>query len=218
MEEMTPSLKLYLGHLPYINRDTLRAELARLQGLFFEESGVLIPPFELIEDGTLPENVFQVEINGVRQPPIESLAENEFWVFCPPSQITDPFLDRTWKFRPSIEPNTGEEAAIVVGGQDQMQIWRDNGYDTRSYQGYVVFTTAAQVRKEIPALFTGGLLRFYLSRLRDNYPALVDVVRQTFTEETLVEELKTILAQGKSIKDMPRILEDLLAGQILTPT
>ncbi len=218
MEELTPSLKLHLGRLPHIDRDALKTELARLQELFFDESGVITPPFEVVEDETLPENTFQVEINQVKLPPIESLAENEFWVFCPPSQITDPFLDRTWQFRPSVEPNTGEEAVIVVGGQEEMQIWRENGFDTRSYQGYVVFTTAAQVRKNNSELITGGLVRFYLSRLSENYPALVDIVRETFPEATLVQELRSLLSNGESIKDMPRVLEYLLARQIIPAT
>lgn len=218
MEEITPSLTLHLGHLPFINRENLELELERFQDLFFDECGVIVPTIKIAEDRSLPENMFQVEINGVKQPPIESLAENEFWVFYPASQIENPFLDHAWEFRPSIEPNTGEEAAIIVGGQDEQQIWRENGYDIRTCQGYVIFSTAAQIRSHKPDFVVPGLVRFYLSRLRENYPALIETVREVIPETTLIEALKSRLADNESIKDMPRLLEELLARQILSPT
>lgn len=218
MEEIKPSLKLYLGQLPFIDRENLKGEFRRFQDLFFDESGVVIPPIDIIEDPSLPENMFQLEINGVKQPPVESLAENEFWVFYPASQIENPFMDHTWQFRPSVEPNIGEEAAIVVGGQDEQQIWRDNGYDTRTCQGYIIFTTAAQLRRNKTEFVTPGLVRFYLSRLKQNYPALIETVRDVIPETTLMDELKFRLTNDEAIKDMPGILEDLLARQILSPT
>lgn len=218
MEDITPSLKLYLGQLPFIDRASLKDEFGRFQDLFFDECGVIIPPIDIIEDPSLSETTLQLEINGEKQPPIVSLAENEFWVFYPASQIENPFLNHTWQFRPSIEPNTGEEAAIVTGGQAEQQIWRDNGYDTRTCQGYIIFTTAAQIRRNKAEFVTRGLVRFYLRRLQDNYPALIETVCDVIPETTLIDELKSRLANDEPIKDMPRILEDLLARQIFSPT
>lgn len=218
MEEILPSLKLYLGHLPYIDRQSLKDEFGRFQDLFFDECGVIIPAMDIIEDPSLSETTLQLEINGEKQPPIESLAENEFWVFYPASQIENPFLNHTWQFRPSIEPNTGEEAAIVTGGQAEQQTWRENGYDIRTCQGYVIFSTAAQVRSHKADFVNSRLVRFYLSRLQENYPALIETVREVISETDLIKELKSRLAEYESIKNLPGILEDLLARQLISPT
>jgi type III secretory pathway component EscV len=216
--EQTPSLTLYLGRLPGIDRKILKSELERFQELFFDECGLVIPIYVLKEDDTLPENAFQPEINGEKQAAIEGLAENEFWVYYPYSDITQPLFDRTWQARPSVEPNSGGEAAIVVGGDAELQIWNENGYDIRTRQGYIPFQVAAQVRTRKADFLTPTLVRYSLSQLMESYPDLVAVARQVLSEEELVLELKSRLEAELSIKNLPGILEELLAGKVSPET
>jgi type III secretory pathway component EscV len=214
MTEQSPSLTLYLGRLPGIDRKTLKSELERFQELFFDECGLILPFYKLKEDQTLPENAFQPEINGVKQEIIEGLAENEFWIYYPVSEFTQPIFDRTWQARPSIEPNSGEEAAILEGGEAEQQVWIDNGYDIRTPQGYIAFHAAALVRKRKADFVTTTLVRYYLSQLLENYPDLVNVARQVLPEDELTQELKSYLEDEISIKNMPSILEELLAKKV----
>ena len=215
MENFQPTIQVHLGKLPGIDRADLEIEFSGFQEMFFNEFGIIIPIIEIVEDNELAENLFQVIINGEKQPPFESLQEGEFWLYMEASQLEgESYFERTWEARPGIEPNTLSEAAIVRGGETDRQLWADSGSATRSRQGYVVFSVAAQIRAQPAVFLTPDLLHYYLSRLNEDYPDLVQAVGALLDNETPLENLKSRLNDGSSIQNLPRLLEEMLVEKI----
>lgn len=192
--EIRPSIQVHLGKLPGIDRPVLEAEFSGFQDMFFNEFGIIIPLIEIVEDDQLADNIFQVVINNKKQPPVESLQEGEFCLFVPASQLaSDTYFERSWEARPGIEPNSLSEAAILRGEETDRQLWADNGMDTRSRQGYVIFCVAANIRAQPAAFLTPDLLQYYLTRLEDNYPDLIQTASALLGSENLLEKIKVPL-------------------------
>jgi type III secretory pathway component EscV len=215
MDAAQPSIKVHLGALPGIDRSQLESEFSGFQEMFFSELGIIIPVIQLVDDPSLPENVLQVYINDEPQPPIESIAEGEFWLYLPASQVQgQQYYERTWEARPGIEPNTGSEASIVRGDDADRQLWIDNGNDTRSRQGYLVFSVAAQIRRQPASFLSLELIDYYLTRLKDSYPDLVDIAGRMLDPGELHERLRLQLQAGSSIQNLPALLEEILVEKI----
>ncbi len=215
MDNFQPSIQVHLGGLPGIDRADINSEFSGFQEMFFDEFGIIIPLIEIVEDAELAENIFQVIINGEKQPPVESLQEGEFWLYMDVSQLEgESYFERTWEARPGIEPNTLSEAAVVRGDETDRQLWADNGSDTRSRQGYVVFSVAAQIRAQPTAFLTPDLLHYYLTRLNDDYPDLVQAAGALLDDDKMLDFLKSRLNDGYSIQNLPRLLEEMLVEKI----
>ncbi len=215
MDAIQPSIQVKLGKLPGIDREQIASEISGFQEMFFDEFGIIIPMIEIIEDDELADDIFQVIINGDEQSPVESLQEGEFWLYMEVSQLKgETYFERMWEARPGIEPNTISEAAIVRGDEADRLLWAENGSDTRSRQGYVVFSVAAQIRSQPAAFLTPDLLHYYLTRLNEDYPDLIRTVNDLLDNEMLLESLKSHLNNGFSIQNLPRLLEEMLVEKI----
>jgi type III secretory pathway component EscV len=215
MDTAKPSLEIHLGKLPGIDRQALESEFSGFQAMFFEEFGIIIPTMVMREDPDLPDDTFQVVINGQSQPPVKSLKDGEFWLYLPASQLHgQPYFDRIWEVRPAVEPNTGSEASIVLGGDADRQLWIDAGSDTRSRQDYIVFTVASQIRQQPAAFFTPQLLRYYLNRLNDSHPDLISATYELVDTDELSRALKSRLQAAESIQNLPELLEKMLVEKL----
>jgi len=190
MDSTFPTLTLLVGTLPGIERSLLEMEMALTQTLFINELGLITPLLNVQADDTLPSGAYQLQMNGQRLTPITGLKPNEFWVLFPASELTEPMFGRAWRARPAVEPNFGNEAAIVEGDDAARQLWQEHGHDTRSPAHYIVFTVAAEIRKRAAEFLVPGLVDYYLTKLHSPYPALVDSARQQFDLATLTESLR----------------------------
>ena len=217
MDSTFPTLTLFVGPLPGIDRSRLEIELALLQTLFVDELGLITPLLNVQADESLPAGAYRLQLNEQRLPPIEGIKPHEFWVLYPADALTEPKFGRTWRARPAVEPNFGNAAAIVEGDDAARQLWQENGHDTRGPTEYVVFTVAAEIRKRADEFLVPALAEYYLTKLRSPYPALVDSARQQFDLATLTEALRAKLRARESIKDLRTILEDMLEARMLAP-
>jgi len=209
-----PSLKLRTGEYAGIERDELTKALRGLQELIFSELGLIIPILQVVDDETLPKRVQQLEINDSKLERISGLEPNEFWVNVRSDAVVGrKWWNRNWEARPAIEPNTGDPAATLRGDEAGRQLWQSYGYDTRSPLGYIVFTTAAELRRHAATLLTPDLVRYYLVRLKGPFPALVQAARR-FDVESLTRVLQAKLEQRMSIRNLRRILETMLAEAV----
>jgi flagellar biosynthesis component FlhA len=59
-------------------------------------------------------------------------------------------------------------------------------------------------------LLTPDLVEYYLTRIKSHQPALVNVVRHYFSIEELAQTLRRRLRSQLSIKNLPRVLEELI--------
>jgi len=63
-------------------------------------------------------------------------------------------------------------------------------------------------------LVVPDLVEFFLVKLRQRLPALVDAVRLRFSMESLCTALRSRVEKGESIKNLPSILEKILAESV----
>jgi tetratricopeptide (TPR) repeat protein len=103
----------------------------------------------------------------------------------------------------------------IVGSQStnqiefQLQI-NDELLPTDSGPTPVQFV-AAELWRRADQLLTPDLVEYYLTRLRVNLPALVNTIRHYFSIEDLTQKLRYRLSCQSSIKNLPRVLEELIS-------
>jgi tetratricopeptide (TPR) repeat protein len=201
------SLTLYLHSSSPLDRAQLAQRCLDAQSVLFDELGVLIPRVIINDSESIGQHDFQLQVNDEKLPTIQGLAPGELWAFVSFKTVQDRFPDG----RPSIEPNSGQPAAIFVETAEVRRECETHGYDTRDPLGYVVFCVAAELRRRADQLLTPELVNYYLAKLKKEYPALVEVTRWFFSTEQLTQRLRRQLAVQSSIKNLPKTLEELLA-------
>jgi flagellar biosynthesis protein FlhA len=194
----------------------LETELRRLQESFFNELGVIIPPIRLREDENLLDNTYRLQMNDRVLDTIVGLEPDEFWLSFPARQVVGTmWWGRTWQARNSPEPNTGDEASVVRGDETSRRLWEENNYQTKSPPEYIALIIVAALRKHAADLLVPDLVQHYMTKLRIRYPMLIDAISQRFDTESLTSMLRAKLERGTSIKDLPRVLENILVESVV---
>lgn len=70
----TPSITLYLSPSFATDRSILNEKLLSTQHQLFDELGIVCPIIEVYESGKLAEDMFQLQVNGQKLPPVADLA------------------------------------------------------------------------------------------------------------------------------------------------
>lgn len=208
LEPGVNALTVYIPPASPLNRAELAQELIGLQALLFNEQGVIIPSIDLNESENLEPHAFQLQIDDQRLAPMPGLAPGEFWVYMPYETIKNQLPES----RSSVEPNTGGPAAIVKGDEALRQEYQTRGYSTRDPLGYVIFCVAAALRRQPEQMLTCETVEHYLYRLKTSYRALVDVTQHYFSLEALTGRLRERLSARASIRNLPKVLEELLSA------
>jgi flagellar biosynthesis component FlhA len=201
------SLALHLHSSSPLDRAQLAQRFLGAQSVLFDELGVLIPRVIINDSESLGQHDFQLQVNDEKLPTLQGLAPGELWAFVSFATVQDRFPDG----RPSIEPNSGQPAAILVDTEEVRRECETHDYDTRDPLGYVIFCVAAELRHRADQLLTPELVDYYLAKLKKEYPALVEVTRWFFSTTQLTQRLRRQLAVQSSIKNLPKTLEEVLA-------
>jgi tetratricopeptide (TPR) repeat protein len=72
---------------------------------------------------------------------------------------------------------------------------------------------AAELRRRADQLLTPHLIEYYLTKLKVQFPALVNVTRHYFSVEELTGRLRERLSRHTSIKNLPKVLEELISEE-----
>ena len=70
----TPSITLFLSLSFATDRSILDEKLLSIQQQLFDELGIICPRIEVCESGELTEDIFQLQVNGQKLPPVAGLA------------------------------------------------------------------------------------------------------------------------------------------------
>jgi flagellar biosynthesis component FlhA len=70
----TPSITLFLGRSFAADRSILDVKLLSAQQQLFDELGIICPLIEVCESGELTEDMFQLQVNVQKLPPVAGLA------------------------------------------------------------------------------------------------------------------------------------------------
>lgn len=203
------SITLILSPSSPLDRAILEQELASLQSLLFGESGVVVPQIILAKSDEINPYDFRLQLDDQKLPVTLGLAPDELWVFVPYQNIKDRFPDS----RESVDPNTFTAASILKTTEEVRQEIELKQYDTRDPLGYVIFCTAAELRHRLDQLLSIELVKYFMVKLKQDYPALINVASHYYTEQALTYHLQKQLKKHDSIKNLPKILETLLVEQ-----
>ena len=72
----------------------------------------------------------------------------------------------------------------------------------------------AELRRRADQLLTPDLVEYYLTKLKTQFPALVNVTRYYFSAKELTQQLRHRLNFRSSIKNLPRVLEELISTAV----
>jgi flagellar biosynthesis component FlhA len=221
--------------MPGIDPPLLEQNLQQVQVAFLNEFGVIAPLIHLQADNKLPLHTYRLKIDDRMLDTLVGIDNGEFWANLPVDLIEGMVRDSAkdqpdvaeltlslLQIRESEEPNTGSPAAILHPSQEfedklnqkTIDTFRSSGIEVRDQYGYIVFTVAAELRRNIADLLTPSLVEYLLGKLDIYYPALVTAVRENIGISILTEALKTRLSERQSIRNLALILEDLLIEKL----
>lgn len=169
-------------------------------GIFYELGLVHRRPTLNVDTG-LTSPWFRCEWNDLVLPPIEGLARDEVLVNDTPDRMT--LLNITadeW-----VNPANGGDCARI--SSSAADIVEQAGLTTWDWRGYLTLWMSAVLSQAAGAFINSMLVELYMMRLREFSPELVDTVEQRFERSFLVQMLRSLLADGISIRNLPRVLD-----------
>lgn len=182
--------------------------LALMQEGLFYELGLVLPPVSLETDKNLAEHEFRFQLNDLRFPPLQGLEADQFLVNDTAERLR---LLNITTAEPALNPANGNEAAIVKDADEALAVCRRAGLSIWGPAGFMVLQLSAEIRKNAGSFLNTEVVKSGLNLLGAAFPDLVEVALRRFEVATLTQILRDLLDEELSIRDLPGILESLLA-------
>ena len=120
-----------------------------------------------------------------------------------------------------VNPETGAEAAIVMGGAEVAKKARDIGLTTWGRNGYIVLTCGGELRRHAGAYIISEGVEYELDSMSEGvedelgsiraYPHLTKSSIDRFGISRIVQVLRSLAEEGISIRHLFGVLEAMLA-------
>lgn len=186
---------------------SLQEMLDTMQSELFYELGVRFPLPHFQRDADLEANEFVVQINDVRLPPFEGLAQNEF--------LVDDTVERlkllNIEGREAANPANGAQCAVVVETDGQRRACEQAGLTTWGQKGYVILGVRARLRQQAGAFVTRDTVEYDFDILRNAFPAVIDHIYKRFDVKLVVQVLRALVDEQLSFRNLREVLQALLA-------
>jgi type III secretory pathway component EscV/tetratricopeptide (TPR) repeat protein len=176
------------------------------EGLFYE-LGIMTPEVRIEHDPGLGATEFRITINDEHLPPVAGLARDEYVVNDSVQRLSRLGV----KARPIINPGNGSEAAVVRESEISLEQARDAGLMIWQQMDYIMLVLSAAVRRRAASFQTLAVTRYILDVLSRMLPDLIRSARARFPDEQVCGVLRLLLEEEISIRDLPGILEGILA-------
>lgn len=175
-------------------------------GLFYD-LGVKFPAMRLDQNKTLSTFDFRVHFWGLRGPIFTGLATGEFLV-----NAAAPVVEKTLKIdaRPTLNPVTGIECAIVRGEDAVSRCEREMKLTTWDAAGYAVLVIAYALRANAELFLTATNVQTMLAKLSEAFPLLIVNLLERFAPIFVLDVLRALVCEGFSIRDLRGVLEAML--------
>jgi type III secretory pathway component EscV len=209
------AVKLYLSKAQYESttqyespeyKESFNGMLKMARDGLFYELGLLLPETIVTGDKNLKENQYRIQLNDVRLPAQEGLRVNEFLVNDTPLRLT--LLKISGE--KAINPANRSECARVLEREGVKEICNQGGLTTWDWFGYVILALSGEVRKHAGLFINRPIVKYFLNRLREAFPDLVDAAESRVELSELTQILRDLLDEELSIRDLRTILEALL--------
>lgn len=185
---------------------TFERLLESLPRLAFGDRGVHVDPVRVDVDPRLGEAEFRIQLNDVRWPAVEGLAEGEWLVAAPPERLRDVGIPGA----PAPHPLTALACVRVQGDDEVLEKCRRFGA-TLGPAGFIASSARALMARYAGHLLTVDGVRLQLERLRQAEPALADATVSRFEALHLTWILRELVDGGVSVRDLRNVLEVLLS-------
>lgn len=208
--ETTPgisSISMYFSSSSSLDKKMLEEEIRKIQPYIFSESGIVIPEIQLVESDEINQNDLQLQFNDKRLPISPGLATDEILVFVPFQDMKNRFPDS----REFIDPTTLASFSIIKATEEARKEIDLKQYDKRDPVEYVIYYIAAELRFRFEQLLDIEVVRYFVIKLKQDYPVLINIISFFFTDVALTGRLKVLLKNGTSIKNLPVVFENILA-------
>lgn len=203
----TASLKLFTNRSSTLRRSMFEEEFGRMQERVFNTTGVICPKIQVEDDDSLSGDDYQLQINERRLAITPGWKRDEFMLNCPVSALDKLGL----KGRAAVEPLSKIETAIVSGDETVLTKLHEDGFFTNDFSAYALLSVVSDIIDNAGELLSIELVRYYLSTLQPSHPALVTAADKLYDTEELIGKLRVMLEAQSPVKNLPSILEYLLA-------
>ncbi len=200
-----------------IDNEPIERLLDLMQERLFSELGIRFPRVELREDETLGKDEFRIQINDLRLPRMTGLGNSTFLLSATLEQLKSLDIEG----RAKVNPETGAEAAIVMGGAEVAKKARDTGLTTWGRNGYIVLTCSGELRRHAGAYIISEGVEYELDSMSEGvedelgsiraYPHLTKSSIDRFGISRIVQVLRSLAEEGISIHHLFGVLEAMLA-------
>ncbi len=200
------SILLRLSSSSTLDRKILEEELSKFQPYIFNESGLVIPSINTEQNKAIDQNDFQLQFDDQKLTITKGLAPDEILVFVPYSEIKEQFPD-SYEL---IDPTNLNSASVLKDTEEARTVIADKNYEKRNPLAFINYCIAGELRLRFDRLLNVEQVKYFIVRLKQDYPVLVNIISFFFTDEALTFHLKEVLKKNNSIKNLPVVLENLL--------
>jgi flagellar biosynthesis component FlhA len=215
MTKTYPSLTVCVGKSSIVDHAALSSALQQIQQQFFNETGVVIPLIQLRDGDDLDGRTCHLLMNESPLITFPQLDTSEFWVPLGAAEVTGTRFGRTWTAREQQLPGAGAPGSVVQGDAAARLLWTNQRYTAIASVEYIAAAIYSTIKKHAVELLVQDLVDHYLFRLKEKSSVLVEVARHCFKLEDLTLALRSALGTSGSIKNLPAILGQLLAAQVV---
>jgi hypothetical protein len=173
----------------------------------FVELGLSLPPMHVRLDSSLRPAGFAFRFNGVRTLPRIGLTADTVLV----NDTVDRLKLMNIEGRPTVNPATGREAAIVAN--DHQDLLEAAGLTVWDPFAYFILVLAAAIRRNVFTLMTAASARAMMDQLGRAFPAIKDAVSEYGMHDVLTATLRELLRERVSIRNLRRIAELLVRAE-----
>lgn len=202
-----------------VNRSTLRMlslqnagqlSFSSMREVLFKELGVAFPRVRFVVSNELRDKAFSFTLNAWPTVPQVGLAADQLMVDVSSENLPRLGLQGT----ASVRPGTGRPAAIIAA--ESRAVAESAGLETLNPLQYVAVVLSAHARRRADRFVTSSDVSESLLFLREVFPHLFSGLRDRYPDPHVTRVLRSLVAEGVSVRGMRAIAEDLLEFDYVT--
>jgi FHIPEP family len=188
--------------------ESIQAAFQNVESELFNRLGLQLPELRWVPSPQVPDGFISIKINDRLSPPVFGVQPGELLVHTSPDQLIPLNVFR----RPA--PITSGEYAIVneTDGSKVIQA----GFTVSDISSLIPMIVKEEVTRRTARLLGVEDIEYQLAQLRLSYPALVRTATACYSLGEFTRVMRTLVAEGISIRNTRAILEGMLKFDTIT--
>ncbi|MBZ4018593.1 hypothetical protein CCS38_23215 [Streptomyces purpurogeneiscleroticus] len=185
--------------------------LGRVAVEMFEEHGLLTPSIRVVPPDGIPAGCFAFRLNSLVTAPYAILGTDEVLVNDTPEGIAHLGVEA----RPAVNPATGFPGALAPAAASRQL--SESGWATWTAAEHIALCLVQELRSRAGLLVHRNKVQAQLDVLEDMLPALVGAARTRVDAGELAALLRSLAADGVSLRDLSPLLERIIDAGYVAP-